>query len=172
LDNKEKLEEYIRNKRHVCWVLNPLVEDYSVDSTIAVYVLNPVSFFEKVPESVLDVLRDKGYTRLYVLYLFSRIGEFGEWADLPAEELLDSRCNDVIGKIIPDVGKVLFAYGQLPDERMRELVDQRMRDVQQRIESEVPGMEFYRFGALTETGDPKSLVDVQDTDEEHRFYFA
>src|SRR6056297_602894 len=133
MDSNKKLEEFIRNKRHVCWVLNPLVEEYSVESTIAVYVLNPVSFFEKVPEAVLDVLQGKGYTRLYVLYLFSLIGESSEWSDLPADELLDSRCNDVIGKIIPDVGKVVFAYGQLPDERMRPLVEQRVREVQQRI---------------------------------------
>jgi len=83
VENNKKLEDYIKNKRHVCWVLNPLVEEYSVDSTVAVYVLNPRSLFEKVPETVLDV--------------------------------------------------------------------------QQRIRKEMPDTEFYRFGELSESGDPKSL---------------
>lgn len=169
MENNKKLEDYIKNKRHVCWVLNPLVEEYSVDSTVAVYVLNPRSLFEKVPETVLDVLRGKGYTRLYVLYLFSRIGDFSEWTDFPAEELLDSRCNEVISDIIPDVGKIVFAYGPLPDERIRALVAERVRDVQQRIRKEMPDAEFYRLGELSESGDPKSLNALQAADGEYVF---
>ena len=167
MDNK-RLEDYMRNKRHVCWILNALDEEYAVETTLGVYCLNPSSFFEKVPENVLDVLRGKGYTRLYVLYLFSRIGDFKDFADLPAEELLDTKCNDSIGEVIPEVGKIFFAYGTLPNEHMRSLVEGRVGEVKSLILQEKPEAEFYHFGGLTETGDPKSLYTLEEGDSENR----
>ena len=170
MDNKS-LEDYMRNKRHVCWILNALDEEHTVDTTLGVYCLNPSSFFEKVPEDVLEVLRGKGYTRLYVLYLFSRIGDFNDLVDLPPEELLDTKCNDSIGEVIPDVGKIFFAYGELPDEKMRSLVEERVEEVKRLILQEKQEAEFYHFGGLTELGDPKSLYSLEAADSENRFNY-
>ncbi|MDZ7794587.1 MAG: hypothetical protein U5P10_13120 [Spirochaetia bacterium] len=158
----------MRKKRHVCWILNALDEEYTVETTLGVYCLNPTSFFDRVPENVLEVLRGKGYTRLYVLYLFSRIGNLKEFADLPVEELLDAKCNESLGELMPEVGKIFFAYGTLPNENMRFLVEGRVEEVKSLILQQKPEVEFYHFGGLTETGDPKSLEALEEGDSENR----
>lgn len=166
--NNKKLEDYMRKKRHVCWILNALEEDYTVETTLGVYCLNPSSFFDRVPEHVLEVLRGKGYKRMYVLYLFSRIGDFKEFEDVPAEELLDDGCNESLGEVLPDVGKIFFAYGKLPKEGMRSLVEERVREVKRLVLQEKPGAEFFYFGDLTESGDPKSLNALEEGDSENK----
>ncbi|MDZ7794594.1 MAG: hypothetical protein U5P10_13155 [Spirochaetia bacterium] len=51
---------------------------------------------------------------------------------------------------------------------MRFLVEGRVEEVKSLILQEKPEAEFYHFGGLTETGDPKSLEALEEGDSENR----
>jgi hypothetical protein len=167
-DSKD-IEKYLKNKKHISWTLFPLVCDYTVETTLAVYCLNPPSLSYRVSENIREILTTRGYTRLYVLYLFSRIGEFAEICGKPIEELIDKKCNELIGEIIPDVGKIFFAYGEPANKTILKLITQRSAEVQKRILNIKSNTDFFHFGKLSEQGFPKILDELKAEDIENQF---
>ncbi len=163
------IEEFIESKKHIHGVLIPLIQEFTVESTIAVYSLNPIHPLHTASQQVKVILRSKGYTRLYVLYLFSRVGDFTEFYDLPIEELVSPKYNTYIDSIIPDVSKVFFNYGHLANQRIEQLVENRVKEVKEKILEIKENTEFFYFGDLTESGHPKELEQLEANDRENRF---
>ncbi len=159
----------LKNKKHVRWVLYPLVEDYTVETTLAVYYLNPSSYLYKVPNDIRKILKTRGYTRLYVLYLFSRIGKFTEICDKPIDKLIAQECNEAINQIIPDVEKIFFMYGEPANKKIMELITQRSAEVRKRILDIKPNTNFFYFGKLSESGFPKKMKELKEEDAENQF---
>ena len=163
-------KEMIKNKKHSHWMLIPLVETYTVETTLAVFSLNPTSFPpQKIPRHVLDILKRRGYTRLYVLYLFSKIGKSDEIGDNSIDDLITQRNNEVLKELIPDVGKIFFAYGVPPIENLKILSGERVTEIKQKICTIKPDAQFYYFGEHLESGFPKKLEALKENDTEHTY---
>jgi hypothetical protein len=165
----DRFEEWTKSKKHIRGTLHPIVQYYTKETTIAVFCLNPVSVLAKPPERVFEILRARGYTRLYVLYLFSRIGDFSELSNMPIDELIHQRCDEVIEEIIPDVSKVFFAYGEPPSKDAAWIINERATTVKNIILKIKPGEPILKFGELSRDGNPKSLRDLQSDDIESEF---
>lgn len=167
--SKTDFKDFLKNKKHIRCMLFPLVEGFTVETTLAVFCLNPSSYFYRVSDNTRKTLKVKGYTRLYILYLFSYIGEFAEICDKPINELIDKRCNELIEEIIPDVGKTFFAYGEPASKRVKKLIDQRAIEVRKKIQKIKPNAIFFHFGQLSESGYPKTLDELKAGDTENHF---
>ena len=167
--SKTELEKFLKNKKHLSWMCVALVQEYTVETTLAIYCLNPSFYLYRVPNEICEILETRGYTRLYVLYLFSRIGEFTEICDKPIDKLIDEECNETINKIIPDVGKIFFAYGEPANKKIMKLIAQRSTEVQKRILSIKPDANFFYFGKLSESSYPKELEELKIEDAETSF---
>lgn len=167
--NVTRLEEWYRGKKHIRWSLHPIVQDYTKETTIGVFCLNPVSVLAKPPERVFEILKARGYTRLYVLYLFSRIGNFSELSNLEIGELIHKGCDDVVERIIPDVEKVFFAYGEPPSQGFTKIINERVAVVKNIILKMRPCEPILQFGEARRGGYPKNLGDLQSDDIEFEF---
>ena len=107
---------------------------------------------------------------MYILYLFSRIGDFNELVHKKEEQLIDEKSNSRIDEIIPVVGKIFFAYGDPPNQKAVDLTDSRVEEVKKRIWNINPNHSFYRFGELTNNGYPKELEELKHYDEEKELW--
>lgn len=153
------------SRDRVIWTIMPLVEEYSRETTIAIYLRNPPSCYYKLGNKICEILRSKGFTRAYVLYLFSKIGTNEKIFTLPNSELINSRCNEVIKEIIPDVGSIVLAYGDAASEHVQNITEQRVIEVIRLIKECLPSASVFRFGDLTNLNNPKSIDQLQLGDE-------
>ncbi|MBF0502251.1 MAG: DUF1643 domain-containing protein [Candidatus Riflebacteria bacterium] len=144
-----------------------LVENYSVDTTIAVICLNPSNLFYRVSDNIREILVKKGFTRLYLLFLFSRIGDFDKICDKPIDDLIGKECDEWIRKIIPDIGKIFIAYGEPTCKRTVNVIDQRWERVRNMILEVRPNTQFLYFGNLSQSGYPKTLSAILLDDAEN-----
>jgi hypothetical protein len=164
--SNDKFEEWIENKKHIRGRLHPIVQEYTKETTIGVFCLNPKSVIEKPHERIFDILSSRGYTRLYVLYFFSRIGDFSELLNMPTRELIHERTNELIKEIIPDVNKVFFAHGTPSSQKAEQIINERVEEVKQLIFQIKPKEAILKFGELNRNGYPKRLNDIQSNDIE------
>ncbi|MDA3886490.1 MAG: hypothetical protein PF638_12930 [Candidatus Delongbacteria bacterium] len=163
------LEELTAWKKHIRWIMHVLVQDYSKESTLAVFCLNSPTFSFKYPERVYDDLTQRGYTRLYIFNLFTKIGNFSEMHTESLEELIAEDGNEKIKRIIPAVNKIFFAVGEPENKKISDMVIKRSEEVRNLVLELLPDAKFYHFGELTKSGFSKSLNDLCPEDKEIRY---
>jgi hypothetical protein len=161
--------EFIKKKKHISYALFPIVQDYTKDTTIGVFCLNPASFREKPSENIVKAFKNQGYTRLYLLYLFSRIGDFSELSNMPLNELTQEKYDERMESVIADIEKVFFAYGDPPNDESVRVIDERVSAIKKLILKVKPETTILRFGSLTKRGYPKSLNNLQNEDIDYEF---
>jgi hypothetical protein len=145
-----------------------LIYDGAPETEAIVFVTNTVRD-HILPDEVKSVFMKKGFTQLRVMHLFSRAGNFEHLASLPGEKLIDEACEkEMLEYFEHSVNRVYFAYGDLSSPKAEELVRARAEELRGKIKRIRPDMEFYRFGELTKSGDPKKLEDIEADDEEIR----
>jgi hypothetical protein len=158
----------INAEDRVIWTLIPLTENYSRETTIAIYLRNPSTFDYRLETRVREILKAKGFTRIYLLFLFSKVGTDNEIVSLQKNELINSRCNEVINEIMPDVGSIVFAYGDTNNERVQLITEQRVAEVRELIEKFSSHSTVFCFGNLTARNNPKSIEQLQLDDNLNR----
>lgn len=145
--------------KHINFTMTAIDEDFSDQTSLFVYCLYSGTITSRVPESVIEVLRKKGYTRLYQIFLYA---QNGEEAELP-----DERLKTWLG----DIRIIFFSYGDPPPE-LEQKTAIRIEQEKQKIKRIVPDAAFYRFGELTPAGNPKKLEDITEDDPEYMEDFS
>lgn len=159
-------EEYFSSWEHMHGTLYPIIEEFSADTTLMVFLLNPVNPAYRLPEHVINILREKGYTRLYVFYLFSYIGELCDVSKPSMDKLISPKLNEYLSIMVPVAEKFFLAYGEVGDQELKKLLQQRISEVKQLITDIKGEVSFYTYGELSETGHPKRLEEITLEDEE------
>ena len=138
--------------KDINFTMTVIEEDFSDETSLFVYCLNSKTITDKLPERVIEVLRKKGFTRLYQIFLFS---QNGETAELPEERL----------KLwLGGIRKIFFNYGD-PAPVRQELTAIRIVQEKEKLKRFAPDARFYRFGELTPAGYPKKLEDITFEDQ-------
>ncbi len=161
-----KIDEYYGSWEHMHGILIPITEEFSADTTLMVFLLNPATPTYQLPDHARNILREKGYTRLYVFYLFSYVGDLSEVSEPSLETLVSQKSNEILRTIIPDVKKFFLAYGENADQKLKELLQQRIAEVKQTITDIKGEALFFTFGELSDSGNPKRIEELQSDDEE------
>jgi len=166
-------KEIIKNitkvtREHTKWQLSVITQKYSRESTLLVYDCYPGPIFNRVPDSVLNILRKKGYTRLYQFYIFTRIGTIDTETNQPLEKIYQKLDDARFNSILSDVNQIFFNYGEPANPVFKTMIEKRIAQEKQRILDIRPDAEFYYFGELN-NGHPKALNDIQITDTENKF---
>jgi hypothetical protein len=156
---KEKVEHYVKSGYS-------LIFDGAPETEAIVFVTNTVRDY-KLPDEVKSVFMKKGFTLLRIMYLFSRVGNFEKLASLPKEQLIDeAREKELLEYFEHSVNRVYFAYGDSSSPKVEELVRKRAEELTGKIKRIRPDMQFYRFGELTKSGNPKKLENITPDDKE------
>jgi hypothetical protein len=169
IKNASLSESEVGQPDYVNFILHPLRQDYHKESSIAVFSLNPKEKYGDAFDNmkhVHDVLIKKGFTRLYIMHLFSRVGDLNLLIKNPAEPLFTKRSDRVITEIMPDVSKAFLAYGDPADQQVEQLITQRLQVVKRLVEASAPNVGFFRFGELSSAGHPKSMNEIHENDLE------
>jgi Protein of unknown function (DUF1643) len=154
---------------YVNFILHPLRQDYRKETSIAVFVLNPKGRycdpFDNM-QHVYDILTKRGYTRLYMMHLFPRIGDLNLLIKNPGESLFAEQSDRRITEIMPDVSKAFLAYGDPVNQQVERLITQRLQVVKMLAVASAPNVGFFRFGELSSAGHPKSMNEIHENDVE------
>lgn len=159
-------------------ILLPLEQDCSTDTTITVVRMNRKEIDydlaeerpvlpnpEIVPESFKEMLHERGYRRLYVLFLFTLAGDLTQLSQPAMDTLVRAETDEVYRGIFGDSGKVAMAYGQSPTEELEPLVRERVNQIRTMVAEHCPDPNQYRFGEVSPDGMPREPEQVNAADE-------
>ena len=153
---------------HVRAILVPLVEDYTVETTITVVRMNPAEpvydpitnrmihpQFRVVPDWFKTALKSIGYTRLYLVFLFTRAGDLTVLSGLSERELIRDETDELYSGIIRDSSRVVLAYGNAPSEKFKPFIQKRAETIRRMARAYCRDSKPYCFGAAHEPRAPK-----------------
>jgi hypothetical protein len=141
-----------------------LSDEFSKETTIVVFSLNATSE-EVFPEYGIEVLRARGYTDLYQLFLYTRIGDLGEFPEIFATDPLSERQIWNFHDIGQRANLFVLAVRSMPDAETREVVARRWERVRSEISSVNSGAKFLRFGDPFQDSTPKTFSEFSATDD-------
>lgn len=164
-------------------VLIPLEQNFSTATTISILLMNrkdldydlqagrpviPVPGV--VPANFKDLLQYWGYTRLYVLFLFTLAGDLSQLPDASMSDLVSKNANEIYRSIFKDSARVVMAHGGEPSLALRPLVAKRVEQIQSLVSKHCPDPRVYQFGELTTEGRPRVPEEVTWSDPPRPLY--
>ncbi len=139
-------------EKQIGFRMSVINKDFSDSTSLFVYCLDPGLNEGRVPDKTLELLKKKGFARLYQIFLFSQNNEMSE--------LSDERLKIWLGGI----RKIFINIGDPGTERRQE-VRERIEYEKNRIRKIAPDVKFYRFGELTGSGFSKKLIEIDENDK-------
>lgn len=156
---------------HMNFMLIPLIQQFTKETTIAMFALHPVDKLDTITDKLAQMLADRGYSRLYLLFLFTHIRKELNITSKDEAEMLNSSDSDLaVLNIVKDVGKVFFMYGSPRNSIEETLIQNRVNHLKSIIQEKHPQKNFFYFGELDEKGHPKRFTEISRNDEEHTFH--
>ena len=144
-------------RQHAYFTLQPIIQNFTHETTIAMILLNPMSNAPQAKDEFCLMLAKKGYTRLYTLYLYTSIGSTEELAGMPSEDLISKFWTQRFDPIIMDVGTVVFAFDKPKDQELAKRVLKRAAEVEKRIRDLKPSLKIVYLGNASIGSFPKSI---------------
>jgi hypothetical protein len=144
-------------RQHGYYILQPIIQNFTHDTTIAVILLNPMSNFLQATDEFRAMLAKKGYTRLYTLFLYTFIGSTEELAGVPPEDLISESWAQRSDPVIMDLGTVVFAFDKPKDQEFAERVLKRAAEVEKRIRVLKPSLKIVCLGNDSIESFPKPI---------------
>ena len=141
-----------------------LSDEFSKETTIVVVSLNPTAD-EVFPETGLGILRLRGYTDLYQLFLYTRIGDLVEFPRIFATDPLSERQFWNFHDIGRRANHFVWAAGLMPDAQTRSVIAMRWERVRSEISSVNSEAQFFRFGDPFHDSTPKAFSEFSATDD-------
>lgn len=151
-------------RQHGYFTLQPIIQNFTHDTTIAMILLNPMSNALQATDEFCVMLAKKGYTRLYTLYLYTFIGSTEELAGLPPEDLISKSWAQRFDPIIMDLGTVVFAFDKPKDQEFAERVLKRAAEVGKRIRDLKPSLKIVCLGNDSIESFPKPIEALVSDD--------
>lgn len=151
-------------RQHGSFTLQPIIQNFTHDTTIAMILLNPMSNALQATDEFCVMLAKKGYTRLYTLYLYTFIGSTEELAGLPPEDLISKSWAQHFDPIIMDLGTVVFAFDKPKDQEFAERVLKRAAEVEKRVRDLKPDLKIVCLGNDTIERFPKPIRALMPDD--------
>lgn len=151
-------------RQHGYFTLQPIIQNFTHDTTIAMILLNPMSNTLQATDEFCVMLAKKGYTRLYTLYLYTFIGSTEELAGLPPEDLISKSWAQRFDPIIMDLGTVVFAFDKPKDQEFAERVLKRAAEVEKRVRDLKPDLKIVCLGNDTIERFPKPIRALMPDD--------
>jgi hypothetical protein len=141
-----------------------LSDEFSKETTIVVFSLSATSE-EVFPENGIEVLRARGYTDLYQLFLYTRIGDLGEFPEFFATDPLSERQLWNFHDIGQRANHFVMAVRSMSDPETREVIARRWELVRREISSVNAEARFFRFGDPFRKAAPKTFSEFAVTDD-------
>lgn len=141
-----------------------LSDESSKETTIVVISLNATGA-ELFPEKGIELLRARGYADLYQLFLYTRMGDLGEFPEIFASDPLSERQLWNFCDIGQRANHFVMAVQLMPDPETREVVARRWERVRREISSVNAEARFFRFGDPFRDAAPKTFSEFAVTDD-------
>lgn len=141
-----------------------LSDEFSKETTIVVVSLNPTAD-EVLPETGLEIVKARGYTDLYQLFLYTQIGELGEFPEIFETDSITERQLWNFHDIGRRANHFVFAVRSVPDAETRKVIALRWKRVRSEISYVNPEAKFFRFGDPFQDSTPKNFSKFSAADD-------
>ena len=141
-----------------------LSDESSKETTIVVVSLNPTAD-EVFPETGLEILRARGYTDLYQLFLYTQIGDLMEFPEIFATDPLSERQLWNFHDIGRRANHFVSAARSMPDHQTRSVIAMRWERVRREISSVNSDAIFFWFGDPFKDTTPRKFSEFSATDD-------
>ncbi len=141
-----------------------LSDESSKETTIVVFSLN-ATVEEVFPENGIKIVEARGYTDLYQLFLYTRVGDLRKFPEIFATDPISERQLWNFHDIGQRANHFVLALRSMPDDETRNVVATRWDRVRSEISSVNSEAKFFRFGDPFQDSTPKTFSEFSATDD-------